>query len=1272
MVEIWEERQALREKGQTAIRVPGVLNSQFNAAICIDTGNETQSMTSEALVNKFHLQRVKLSKPTTIGSWKDGDPGQEVTEICRYRLDIGGFMEEHVSYVVPDLDVDVLIGTPWMKRLNVVIDVGEGNITFKDSRVKVPSIENLPKLDMRQLAAAGFRVAARKARQQSQEFVFAASIRDIEKALAKLTPKPWVDPAEDERLPKWIDKENLQVFDKKALYAEKLPPHRTGVDHKIELTVPEKDAPWGPLYNMSREELIVLRRTLNDLLDKGFIRVSNSPAAAPVLFARKPGGGLRFCVDYRALNNITRKDRYPLPRIQETLNRICKAKFFTKLDVVAAFHSVRVQPGDEWKTAFRTRFGLYEWLVTPFGLANAPSTFQRFINWTLRDYLDEFASAYVDDILIFTESNNRKLHRQQVNQVLQKLRQAGLTVDIDKCEFEVGQTKYLGFILQQGHIGMDPEKVQAIKEWEAPTTVKGVQGFLGFANFYRAFIRNYSEISLPLTELTKKENPFKWTQEAQAAFEKLKKIFLKEPVLTSFDPEKESIIETDASGYAIGAVHMQYDEDGHLHPCAFFSKKMIPAECNYQIYDKELLAIVKALEHWRAELQGKKFLIVTDHKNLEYFTTTRKLSERQVRWAELLSQFDFEITYRPGKQAVVPDALSRRDQDMPIDGDSRLERRNDKIFDQHKDRLKLRTSSHDVTSEVVGVRLGPILDDVTSEVVGVRLGPIPDSTTTTAGDSTTTSFELPTPFADNTLSQRWAEGIHEDGDFEQVVKTIRGSARSWPEGLKTKYKAIQLGECNLDLEGRPTFRGRLWLPSHEPLTTQVLQTIHDSPATLHPGKNAMNKVIQQQWFWPNYTVDISRFLRNCTTCGSTNIWREKKHGLLKPLPVPERTWREIGIDFIGPFPRSEMDGKTYVRVMVIVDRLSKGILLVPMESQSIEEMAALFLKRFFPLHGLPEAIVGDRELTAAFWARFCDMVGIQKRISTAYHPQTDGSTERANADIKKLLTRCVSEELDNWAEKLPQVEFAFNAMPSSSTGFSPFFLGHGYHPEAIQLARDARTTHDERSPAQRGETVAKKLVDCAKEAEEALYLARINMEDQANKKRSPAPRYQVGDQVWLRLSNLRQGQGFGHKLRDRQGKYTITEKLSGHNYRLDIPGNAHNVFHVDLLHKAGDDPLPSQQQVEYRPPPVDVDGEIEWEVQAIEKRKNRKPKGKGKGKGKAIPGFQVKWAGSYGTTWEPRDVVKDVAALDVFLDKEKELGRFIGDTPKDHNTPGDI
>ncbi|GME33632.1 hypothetical protein GTA08_BOTSDO13628 [Neofusicoccum parvum] len=215
---------------------------------------------------------------------------------------------------------------------------------------------------------------------------------------------------------------------------------------------------------MSRDELLVLRKTLTELLDKGFIRVSNSPAAAPVLFVKKPGGGLHFCYDYRALNRLTRKDRYPLPLIQETLNRISKARWFTKLDVIAAFNKIRIKPGDEWLTAFRTRFGLFEWLVTPFGLANAPSTFQRYINWTLQEFLDEFVSAYVDDVLIFTEGS-RSQHREHVTKVLEKLQAAGLQLDIDKCEFEVQSTKYLGFIIEAGKgIRMDPEKVKAIQD----------------------------------------------------------------------------------------------------------------------------------------------------------------------------------------------------------------------------------------------------------------------------------------------------------------------------------------------------------------------------------------------------------------------------------------------------------------------------------------------------------------------------------------------------------------------------------------------------------------------------------------------------------------------------------------------------------------------------------------------------------------------------------------------------------------------------------------
>jgi hypothetical protein len=382
---------------------------------------------------------------------------------------------------------------------------------------------------------------------------------------------------------------------------------------------------------MSRDELLVLRKTLTELLDKEFIRVSNSPAAAPVLFVRKPGGGLRFCCNYRALNKLTRKDRYPLPLIQETLNRIGKAKWFTKMDVIAAFHKIRVKEGDEWKTAFRTRFGLFEWLVTPFGLANAPSTFQQYINYTLQEFLDDFVSAYVDDILLFTDGTRRQ-HREHVHQVLQKLQDAGLQLDIDKCEFEVQSTKYLGFIIEAGKgLRMDPAKVEAIIDWKAPTSAKGVLGFLGFANFYRRFIRDFSRIAAPLYGLVKKDTVFNWSSETDRAFQRLKQAFVQAPVLAQFDPDHETVLETDSSGYCSGGVLLQVKGDV-LRPVAFFSKKHSPAECNYPIYDKELLAIIRCLEEWEAELKSVgQFTVLTDYKNLEYFSTVRKLSERQMR-----------------------------------------------------------------------------------------------------------------------------------------------------------------------------------------------------------------------------------------------------------------------------------------------------------------------------------------------------------------------------------------------------------------------------------------------------------------------------------------------------------------------------------------------------------------------------------------------------------------------------------------------------------------
>ncbi|KAM4065546.1 reverse transcriptase (RNA-dependent DNA polymerase) [Hirsutella rhossiliensis] len=340
--------------------------------------------------------------------------------------------------------------------------------------------------------------------------------------------------------------------------ADQLPPHRPGVDLKIEVLKDEhgreKPLPWGPLYSMSREELLVLRKTLTELLDKGFIRVSSSPAAAPVLMVKKPGGGIRFCVDYRA-----------------------KARWFTKVDVIAAFHKIRVAPGDEEKTTFRTRYGSFEWLVVPFGLTGAPAAFQRYINSALQDYLDDFVSAYIDDVLIFS-SGSLQDHRDKVGKVLQRLMDAGLQLDINKTE--------------------------------------------------------------PLTRLTKKDVPFRWDELCEEAFEKLKDLLITAPILAHFHPERETIVEADASGFASGGKHSA-------------------AEANYAIHDKELLAILRCLEQWEPELRAvEHFKILTDHKNLRYFYSERRLTERQVRWSEFLSRFQFELEWRPGRKGGLPDALS--------------------------------------------------------------------------------------------------------------------------------------------------------------------------------------------------------------------------------------------------------------------------------------------------------------------------------------------------------------------------------------------------------------------------------------------------------------------------------------------------------------------------------------------------------------------------------------------------------------------------------------
>jgi hypothetical protein len=335
------------------------------------------------------------------------------------------------------------------------------------------------------------------------------------------------------------------------------------------------------------------------------------------------------------------------------------SKYLTKLDIIAAFNKLRMHPDSEDLTTFITSFGAFKYLVLPFGLTNGPASFQHYINDVLFEYLHDFCQAYLDDILIY--SKTLKEHRRHVRAVLERLRDDGLQIDINKCEFHVQETVFLGLVVSTDGLKMDPRKVQVIRDWATPKNLTDVQSFIGFCNFYRRFIKGFSKLARPMVNLTRKDHPFLWTDACQEAFELMKERVTTAPVLKHFDRTKEAILETDSSDYVNGGVLSQYGDDGILYPVAFYSKNMAPAECNYEIYDKELLAIIRCLEHWRPELESTDIpiKIFTDHKNLEYFMTTKELTRRQARWAEKLAEFNFKILYQSGAKNHKADALTR-------------------------------------------------------------------------------------------------------------------------------------------------------------------------------------------------------------------------------------------------------------------------------------------------------------------------------------------------------------------------------------------------------------------------------------------------------------------------------------------------------------------------------------------------------------------------------------------------------------------------------------
>jgi hypothetical protein len=624
-------------------------NRSALVAAMVDCG-ATALFISERFVKENNVRTRPLGRKIRLCNIDGSDNrAGHISRSVRLRLRVGESCAWE-EFMVTDLGPeDVVLGLPWLRKVNPEIDWGGGTLSMRsEGQMKTEQIAAsrtqrrrwwkarvLEDPSERLWCAAGFTYSTELAERANKE--------KRKRTFEEIVPKEY--------------RQYADVFSETE--SERLPTHK-GCDHAIDLKPDTPETIRSKVYPMPVNEQDELDRFLEENLRKGYIVPSKSPIASPVFFVKKKDGRLRLVQDYRKLNEYTVKNRYPLPLASDIVNRLRGAKFFTKFDVRWGYNNIRIKKGDEWKAAFTTNRGLFEPQVMLFGLTNSPATFQALMNTIFVDLVAKGQVAvYLDDILIY--SRTQEEHQQITHEVLQRLRTHDLYLRPEKCEFEREEVEYLGLIIRQGEVTMDPVKVQAVTNWPVPRNLKDLRGFLGFANFYRRFIQDFARITRPLHDLTKKDRSWIWGAAQQQAFNQLKNSFTLRPILAMWEPDRPTRLEVDASGFATGGVLLQQLDDELWHPVAFRSESMVEAERNYEIYDKEMLAVIRALEDWRHYLEGLStpFTIVTDHRNLEYWKSAQNLTRRQARWSLYLSRFDFHLTHKPGTAITQADPLSR-------------------------------------------------------------------------------------------------------------------------------------------------------------------------------------------------------------------------------------------------------------------------------------------------------------------------------------------------------------------------------------------------------------------------------------------------------------------------------------------------------------------------------------------------------------------------------------------------------------------------------------
>lgn len=995
----------------------------------------------------------------------------------------------------------------------------------------------------------------------------------------------------------------------------KMPPVRwDGAEMVIEDGDPISP-PAAKAIRLNDSQLKELRAQLQYYLERGFIRPSKSNYAAPVFFAAKPHTNpvkWRMCTDYRLLNTITKRDAYPLPAPDQLIDRLSGAKYFTKLDLTQYFHQIPVNDDSIHKTAFTTRYGNYEWLVTPFGLCNAPAVAMRMAHQAFFEYIDDFVIIFMDDVLIF--SKTKEEHIEHVEKVFQRMREKELYAHPDKCEFLCDNVWYLGLGISPDGTFISDVTKDAIRKWEVPKpgqkNKKGnrkanpdgktaIRTFLGMVSFFRKFIPRLSERAKPISDLLDASRSFnEWGAEQDAAFEDLKNALLDSSLLQIPDPKLPYVIYPDMSKVGVGGVLMQ-DQGLGLKPCAYMSQKLDKTKMRRGAYETELWALIKCLKTWKHYLYGSSVEIRTDHAPLKYINTQGKLTDKVVRWLDFLSEFDFIVKHVPRELNTAADMLSKNPRFYETEAWRDHQRRL-----LHADVMH----GHDVIS---------VIGQATYAVMCLSV------MTTRAAMQRKKHMEQSLPKS---------PVLETESDGNLVAKSPVASVRNlhadqmarWREQLVASYQSDDFCKRviqkissyhNYALEDGILYRSdtyhglRIYVPKTCMVTrsdgvsidlrSQLLYEYHDSLMAGHQGIRRSLFLLSRYFWWPTMRSEMISHVKSCLTCQKAKR-RHVPLGKFVGFQPPERRWEDVSFDFITNLPLTKNGNNA---IHVIMDQTSRRIRLDACNMTiTAEGTAAMVFNSLVRNHGLPRRIISDRDTryTAQIWNAIWKMCGTKLAMSPAHDPLTNAANERSHAVIEDMMRSYVSD-VSEWDLQLAIIEFAINNQPNIDTKRTPFEIDCGQHPlDPITMTMSRNSTFGKAGLVDDWNKVTKAAVAAYKEAQQRRL-------DKVNSRRY-TPNFDVGDKVFMSTEFLvsHEGEKRGKKLRYRwAGPFEVVRmtknKLAAELEFGDVSTTIHPVIPVSRLKRAIEpEAFSRRSRVHLEPPlPERYDEDEEYEVEAI-------------------------------------------------------------------------